>query len=97
MDCLNSPLELTQIQSLTINDYRLIVINEKTKDTLKFEGESSEQLISLSPGTFEMICSRGTLSQQVGGVIINPNSITFYDFKLPSQAMKTQLKRKNKR
>ena len=88
----------TQSDSL-LNDYKLIVINEKSGDTLEFVSDNIEQPIKLSEGSYEMICMSGTLRTHIVGVIIHTNRITFYDFKLENDLKtkhKTFKKRKNK-
>ena len=88
----------TQSDSL-LKDYKLIVINEKSNDTLEFESGNMEQPIKLSEGSYQMICTSGALRTQIVGVIIHTNHMTFYDFKLENNIKtkhKTLKKRKNK-
>lgn len=85
----------TQSDSL-INNYTLLVINEKSRDTLEFESFNSNQTIKLADGSYTMFCKSGSLSVQVIGVIIHSNHLTFYDFKLENKLTTKQKKRKNK-
>lgn len=87
------------ISDSLINDYRLIVINEKSKDTLIVESEIIVQPIKLSEGSYEMICESGILKAHIVGVVIQTNRITFYDFILENEVTTKRTptkKRKNK-
>ena len=87
------------ISDSLINDYRLIVINEKSKDTLIVESETIEQPIKMAQGSYEMFCESGILKAHTVGVVIQANRITFYDFIIENEvtAKRTPTKkRKNK-
>lgn len=87
------------ISDALINDYRLIVINEKSKDTLIVDSEIIEQPLKFAEGSYEMICESGTLRDHTVGVVIQTNRITFYDFILENEVRtkrSSTKKRKNK-